>query len=74
LIIALFYPGAFIVGLSYAGICLAILIIFLPALMVWVGRYHKNIKADYRVIGGKVPLVGMMIVAIIVIAQGLFWH
>ncbi|MDR3491201.1 MAG: aromatic amino acid transport family protein [Gammaproteobacteria bacterium] len=74
LTIALFYPGAFIVGLSYAGVCLAILIIILPALMVWVGRYKNEIKADYRVIGGKLPLVIVMVVALIVIAQGLFWH
>lgn len=74
LIIALLYPTAFIVGLSYAGICLAILIILLPALMVWNGRYRKKIVADYRVIGGKLPIILSMLVALFIIAQGLFWN
>jgi tyrosine-specific transport protein len=74
LVIALFYPTAFIVGLSYAGICLAILILFLPALMAWRGRYHKKIKANYRVFGGKLSLILVMMVAFVVILQGLFWH
>jgi tyrosine-specific transport protein len=74
LIIALLYPTAFIIGLSYAGICIAILIILFPALMVWNGRYHRKIVADYRVIGGKFPLVIMIIIALVVIAQGIFWR
>jgi tyrosine-specific transport protein len=74
LAIAILYPTAFIVGLNYAGICLAILIILLPALMVWNGRYRKKIVASYRVVGGKIPLVLVMLVAFFVIYQGLFWR
>ena len=74
LVIAMLYPTAFIVGLSYAGICLAILIIMLPALMVWKGRYIMQIKADYRVVGGKLPLVIAILVAVFIIVQGLFWR
>jgi tyrosine-specific transport protein len=74
LIIALLYPTAFIIGLSYAGICIAILIILFPALMVWNGRYHRKIVANYRVIGGKLPLVIMIIIALVIIAQGIFWR
>lgn len=73
LFIAIVYPTAFIVGLNYAGICLAILIILLPVLMVWRGRYSLNIVAPYRVVGGKIPLVLTLVVALFVIYQGFFW-
>jgi tyrosine-specific transport protein len=74
LIIALIYPTAFVVGLSYAGIFLAILVIMLPAFMVWNGRYRKNIVAEYRVIGGKLPLILVTLVSLFIIYQGLFWR
>jgi tyrosine-specific transport protein len=74
LIIALMYPTAFIIGLSYAGICIAILIILLPALMVWNGRYRRKIVGKYRVIGGKFPLIMMILIATVVILQGIFWR
>lgn len=57
LIIVLFYPGAFIQALKYAGIFCVILLLMLPALMAWRGRYHKNFdSAGYRVRGGKLTL------------------
>jgi tyrosine-specific transport protein len=71
LIIALLFPTAFILGLNYAGICIAILIILLPALMAWNGRYRMRIAADYRVVGGKIPLILLMLVAFFIIGQGL---
>lgn len=74
LLVALLYPTAFIVGLSYAGICLAVLLILLPALMAWNGRYRKKIEASYRVVGGKISLIVMILVAIFVIAQGVLWR
>lgn len=73
LVIAIAYPTAFITGLSYAGICIAILIIVLPALMVWRGRYHQKITASYRVVGGKSPLVLILVIATLVILQGIVW-
>jgi tyrosine-specific transport protein len=73
LIIALLYPTAFIVGLSYAGICLTILIILFPALMAWNGRYRKKIQASYRVVGGKLPLILLMIISVVIIAQGILY-
>lgn len=72
LVIAMLYPTAFIVGLDYAGICLTVLIVLLPALMAWNGRYRKKIHSNYRVIGGKLPLLIVMAIAIFVIGQGLF--
>lgn len=74
LVIALIFPNAFIIGLNYAGIIIAILMLILPAMMVWSGRYRKKIVADYRVMGGKFPLIMLMVVAVVVIVQGLIYH
>lgn len=71
LLLVLFYPGAFITALSYAGIYCVILLVLLPALMVWSGRYRKNIATGYRVFGGKPLLVGLMAVSAAVIGQSL---
>jgi tyrosine-specific transport protein len=57
LAIVLFYPNAFITALSYAGIYTVILLILLPALMAWRGRYHKNLATGFRVPGGRVLLL-----------------
>ncbi len=73
LVIALLFPAAFVKGLSYAGICIAILIILFPALMVWNGRYRKKIVSEYRVIGGKFPIILTILIAIGIILQGFFW-
>lgn len=71
LLIVLFYPGAFIGALSYAGIYCAILLLLLPALMAWSGRYQKNIAQGYRVFGGKGLLILMMAASIFIIGQGI---
>src|SRR3990167_7086286 len=67
LLIALFYPGAFVKVLSYAGIYCSILMILLPALMVWRGRYHKQIANGFRVPGGKWLLSLLIIISVSVI-------
>jgi len=71
LLIVLFKPGIFIAALAYAGIYCVILLILLPALMVWRGRYHKNIAKGYRVFGGKVLLSLLLIASVIIIGQGI---
>ena len=60
LLIVIFYPGAFITALSYAGIFCVILLALLPALMAWYGRYNKQIANGYRVFGGKALLVAVI--------------
>lgn len=70
LLVVLFYPGAFIIGLSYGGISCIILLVLLPALMAWSGRYRKNLAQGYRVKGGKPLLITLMAVAVFIIAQG----
>ena len=72
LFIAIFYPGAFVKALSYAGIYCSILMILLPALMVWRGRYHKQIANGFRVPGGKWLLSLLIIVSVSVIILSLY--
>lgn len=67
LVIALFYPNAFIKGLSYAGIFCLILLVLFPALMVWSGRYRKQMAGTYEVMGGKSSIILTVIVAVCVI-------
>jgi tyrosine-specific transport protein len=51
LLIVIYYPGAYIYALSYAGIFCVILLLLLPALMTVYGR--KKFSASYRVMGGR---------------------
>ena len=72
LIIVLFYPDAFIRGLEYAGISVAVLMILMPPMMAWRGRYSKALALDgYQVIGGKLLLLFLMTFAVLTIGVGL---
>jgi tyrosine-specific transport protein len=66
----LFYPKGFILALSFAGIFVAILHGILPALMVWSGR-KDNKEFVYKVKGGKVALIAIMIFSILIIMSQL---
>lgn len=67
----LFYPNAFIKALNYAGLACFVLMILLPPLMVWFGRYHRAIAQGYEVRGGKILLAVLMIFATLMIGMGI---
>lgn len=67
LVIVLLDPKIFIKALSYAGIYCMILLVLIPALMTWQGRYRKKLQGSYRVTGGKLLLGSIIAVAIVVI-------
>lgn len=69
LAIVLFRPGIFISALHYAGIIVVTLLIILPVLMVWRGRYqlHLSTPKHYRVMGGKFFLLFLLIFSAIAI-------
>ena len=52
LLIVIYYPGAYIQALNYAGFFCVILLLLLPALMSYFGRPHFT--PVFRVPGGKV--------------------
>ncbi|NGX39166.1 MAG: Tyrosine-specific transport protein [Chlamydiae bacterium] len=64
LLIAFLFPDVFLKALNFAGgICAVTLFGILPVLMVWKGRYKKQITGTYQVFGGKALLVLLFFVA-----------
>lgn len=74
-VVVLFYPDAFIRGLQYAGLSIFILMIMLPPLMVWSGRYYRELATDsagaYQVRGGKLLLSIILIFGTLMIGSAL---
>jgi tyrosine-specific transport protein len=67
LVLVIFYPGAYIYALSYAGIFCIILLLLLPALMCYFGRrYHHSV---FMVPGGRFTQL-----TVIVFAMALLIH
>lgn len=67
LLIILFYPSIFILGISYAGIFCILLLALLPALMAYGGRYNKKIAHGYQPKGGKVTLIILILLVITIV-------
>lgn len=64
LAVVLFYPNAYLKALHYAGIFCVLLLLLLPALMAYRGRYHSKMAGKYAVSGGKLMLLGVTTTAI----------
>lgn len=61
LLVVILDPAIFIPALVFAGLCCIYLLMFLPALMAYVGRYRRlDIAKGYQVFGGK-PLVSAVL-------------
>jgi tyrosine-specific transport protein len=59
-------------ALSYAGIFAIILLVLLPAFMIWSGRYYKNLSVGrYQVAGGKIAIALLIVVAFLMAAVGM---
>jgi tyrosine-specific transport protein len=57
LLIVLFSPGAYLKALSLAGIFCVILLLLLPSLMLYRGRYHLAINNTGLIINAGKPLI-----------------
>lgn len=57
LAIVLLQPGIYLQALKYAGVCCVILLLLLPAIMAWRGRYHMEQRLDNEVLGGRLTLI-----------------
>ncbi len=68
LIIVIFTPSIFIMAIRYAGVSCIILLILMPLLMAWRGRYVLG-KTGYQVLprGGKPLLVFFIVVAVLLL-------
>jgi tyrosine-specific transport protein len=69
-VFVLLYPSGFIMALGYAGTCVAILLGIFPVLMAWRGRYILKLEkpGDYRVPGGRISMLFVLLCSLIVIA------
>lgn len=68
LVIMWINPRAFLTALEWAGAFgVVILLVFMPALMVYKGRYDKNFQGTYSAPGGKVALVITMAIAALIV-------
>jgi len=75
-VVVLFYPDAFMRGLEYAGLSCLILMLLLPAVMAWFGRYRLALTTadggqQHQIGGGKLLLVFLMVFATLIIGFGL---
>lgn len=73
LLIAVFYPRAFIMFLSVAGLCCVVLQSLMPAMMAWNVRYTQKINMSYQVAGGKVALLLSMVASLAVIVVSAYY-
>lgn len=73
ILIAAYYPR-FISALHYAGLFGAMLLIIMPALIVWKGRYVTGMPNHYRVSGGKPVVIGVLLFGISILALEILRH
>jgi len=68
LICTLIYPSLFLKALDFAGGFVDVLLFgVLPALVILVGRYQKQMQGEYQVIGGKSIPILILIFSIIIL-------
>lgn len=67
LLVVVFYPGAFIHALAYAGILCIVLLVLLPISMAWRGRYKLNLDSQFKVPGGKLLLAATALIGVAMI-------
>ncbi|KTD27523.1 tyrosine-specific transport protein [Legionella israelensis] len=65
LLIVIFYPGAYIHALKYAGTFCVILLLLLPALMSYYGR--KKFKTPFTVPGGKITQWSVILLSVLLL-------
>ena len=68
------YCPRFISALHYAGLFAAILLILLPALIVWKGRYGAVKESHYRVWGGKPLIIAVILFGVSILALEILHH
>lgn len=65
-LIVMIHPGAYIKALSYAGILVVLLLILLPAVMTYWGRYRLQLKSRrFKLLGHKPVLLSVILTSIL---------
>lgn len=70
LFLVIYYPGAYIQALNYAGIFCVILLLLLPALMTLFGR--KKYSSPYLVFGGKLTQWLVIVFSLLLLANAVW--
>lgn len=73
LLVAIFYPRAFILFLSVAGLCTVLLQSLMPAMMAWNVRYTQRLTPEYQVFGGKITLALSMLASLAIITVSTYY-
>lgn len=71
LIIVIFYPGAYLNALSYAGVLCVILLLLIPTTMSYYGR--KKLNPGYKVPGGIALQAAIILCSFAVLFYSLFF-
>lgn len=66
-LVVLLSPGIFIKALSYAGFFCVFLLILLPVMMLYKGRYHQLLPKNTIVPGGKITLIITAMIAVVLL-------
>ncbi len=69
LLIVIYYPGAYIHALNFAGIFCVVLLLLLPALMVIFGR--RKFTSPYTVPGGNVTAIFVILCSIVLLINAI---
>lgn len=72
IVLVLFHPGVYILALQYAGIVCVALLLLLPALMVYAGRYHHRYASSFVTPGGKATVITVIIFACLLLVLGIY--
>ncbi len=65
LIVVLLAPGIFIKALSYAGFCCVFLLILLPMVMLYAGRYRQHHAGIRLLPNSKIVIVSCALIAVV---------
>ncbi len=73
LVLVLLHPGIYIQAMQYAGILCVILLLILPATMVYVGRYYLKIdNSKFITPGGKITVLLILVLSICLLIYGAY--
>jgi len=73
LVIMWINPRAFLTALEWAGVFgVVVLLVLMPAIMVYKGRYSKNFKGAYTAPGGKGTILFVIFLCFIIIGLEIF--
>lgn len=73
LTLVLFYPGIYIKAMQYAGSLCVLLLLFLPSLMLYSGRYRQKRQNPHFITpGGKISVLSVLILSFCLLLYSIY--